>query len=133
MLKFSRIDKYYGDNVLIDSVDMVIKLGDIFGFISCSNECQSNVKTILNYVRKHCFDLSTITKRDVGYLPKTLDLDKNMTVMEMLKYNDSFYDSIYLKDGLALAETMKIDVNKKTKTTYTPDGKVKKQKFKTLI
>ena len=115
MLKFSRIDKYYGDNVLIDSVDMVIKLGDIFGFISCSNECQSNVKTILNYVRKHCFDLSTITKRDVGYLPKTLDLDKNMTVMEMLKYNDSFYDSIYLKDGLSLAENMKIDVNKKIK------------------
>lgn len=31
-----------------------------------------------------------------------------------------------LKKGL---DAIEIDVNKKTKTTYSPDGKVKKQKF----
>ena len=46
--------------------------------------------------------------------------------LEEITTNPNFFKE-YLKKG---QEAVEIDVNKKTKTTYTPDGKVKKQKFK---
>ncbi len=116
MLKLEELTKYYGKNRGIEDVNLEIKTGEIFGFIGPNGAGKSTtIRTILEFIKK---DKGLINlkldkfKEEIGYLPAEVNLYDDLTVLEMLKYNDSFYNNKYFNNGLKIAKRLALDTNK---------------------
>lgn len=121
MLKISNLTKYYGKNLGVEDVSLEIKDGEIFGFIGPNGAGKSTtIKCILNFLNKdngkivfNKKEITNDTKKYIGYLPAEVNLYDNMTVREMIKYSNTFYDIDCLKKADYLAKKLELDVNKK--------------------
>lgn len=114
MVKLSKVSKYYGNNIGIENIDLEIKKGEIYGFIGKNGAGKSTtIRTILKYIKASSGEIEVPDKKNIGYLPSEINLYDDMTVLEMIKYNDTFYDNKYLKNGLNYAEIFKLDLDKK--------------------
>lgn len=121
MLKIENLTKYYGKTLGVKNVSLEIKTGEIFGFIGPNGAGKSTtIKCVLNFLTK---DSGTITldgnpitdetKKYIGYLPGEVNLYDNMTVMEMLKYSNSFYEIDCTKKMNYLIKRLELNVHKK--------------------
>lgn len=121
MLKIEKLTKYYGNNLGVENVSLEIKDGEIFGFIGPNGAGKSTtIKCILNFLNKNNGvitldgeEITDITKQYIGYLPGEVNLYDNMTVMEMIKYSNSFYKVDCMKKANYLIKKLELDVHKK--------------------
>lgn len=122
MLKIENLTKYYGDILGVENISLDIKDGEIFGFIGPNGAGKSTtIKCVLNFLNK---DSGTILvdnkevddklKEIIGYLPSEISLYDDLTVKQMIEYNNSFYKKNCLKRADYLVKKLEIDVTKKT-------------------
>ena len=105
MLTIKNLTKYYNDNIGIKNINLEINDGEIFGFIGPNGAGKSTtIKCILNFLNKDSgtilLDNEEITdemKKKIGYLPAEINLYDDLTVKQMLEYNNSFYAKNYFK------------------------------------
>lgn len=116
MLKLSRVSKYYDDKVGIEDVSFEIKPGQIYGFIGPNGSGKSTtIRTIMKYLKKNSGEISVTDKKNIGYLPSEINLYEDLNVLEMIKYNDNFYDNKYLDQGIKYAKKLNLDLTKNIK------------------
>ncbi|MBR6696677.1 MAG: ABC transporter ATP-binding protein [Lachnospiraceae bacterium] len=124
MLRITNLKKYYGQTRGAEDVSFSVKKGEIFGFIGPNGAGKSTtIRCIMNLINKDGgsieFDGKELIKNDVkayekiGYLPSEPALYKELKVIDMLKYNDSFYGKDTLPKGLAYAQKLQLDTSKK--------------------
>lgn len=122
MLKIENLTKYYGDILGVEDISLDIKDGEIFGFIGPNGAGKSTtIKCVLNFLNK---DSGTILvdnkevddklKEVIGYLPSEISLYDDLTVKQMIEYNNSFYKKNCLERADYLVKKLEIDVTKKT-------------------
>jgi ABC-2 type transport system ATP-binding protein len=123
MLKIDNLTKYYGDILGVKNISLELNKGEIFGFIGPNGSGKSTtIRCIMNMINK---DSGTIfidnidhknnekIKPLIGYLPGEVHLYDDLTVKELLEYNQSFYSEDYSKRTKYLANKLELDMNKK--------------------
>ena len=113
MTKLSRVSKYYDNSQMIDA-SVLIKEGKIYGFVELNGSNKnSTIKTIMRFIKNNGSTLDIEDKNRIGYLPSELSFDDDLTVMEMIGYNDTFYDNKFFNEGIQYASILELDLNKK--------------------
>lgn len=120
-LEIKNLVKYYGEEVGISNVTMSINEGEIFGFIGpngagksttirCIMRLINKTEGTINFMGKELDRLSFKENVDIGYLPSEINLYKEMTGKEIIKFNDSFYPFDTTKKAILLAGRLKVDL-----------------------
>jgi ABC-2 type transport system ATP-binding protein len=105
IINIKTLTKTYGKNRGIDSVNLKINKGEIFGFIGPNGAGKSTtIKLLLNLIfptsgEARIFDLDCVTdttkiKEDLGYVPSEVRYYDNMKVEELIDYAKSFRKNI---------------------------------------
>lgn len=122
MLKIQNLTKYYGNILGVDDISLSIRDGEIFGFIGPNGAGKSTtIKCILNFLNKDSGiilvdeeEVTDKTKEIIGYLPSEISLYDDLTVKQMIEYNNSFYKKDCLEKANELVKKLELDITKKT-------------------
>lgn len=120
-LEVKNLTKYYGSTLAIKDVSFGIKKGEVFGFIGPNGAGKSTtIRSIMNLINKTgsvLIDGKEFKKDDINilkmisYLPGEINLYDDLTVKQMLDYNEEFYHKSHeLRNKLV--ERFNLDENK---------------------
>ncbi len=124
ILEIKHLKKYYGKNRGVEDVSLKLNKGDIYGFIGPNGAGKSTtIRTIMGLINKTSgniyfngeeLDKNDIeTKSKIGYLPSEINLYDDMSVKEILDYNELFYKENTNKRRKELVKLFKIDESKR--------------------
>ena len=124
MLKIDKLTKYYGKIKGIENLSLELNEGEIFGFIGPNGAGKSTtIKCIMNLINKNSGDIyidGKINSKDdlelkeiIGYLPSEKSLYEDMTVKQILDYNDQFYKKDTSLKRKELVTKFQLDESKK--------------------
>ena len=98
MLEIKNLTKYYGNTIGVLDLSLNLNKGEIFGFIGPNGAGKSTtIKCIMSLIKKTSGEINTLDKQDIGYLPSEINLYDDLTVKQMLDYNETFYKKILKK------------------------------------
>ena len=119
-----KLTKTYGRHRGIESVDLTVNEGDIFGFIgpNCAGKT-TTIRTLLGLIfptsgiaeifGKDVVRHGSEVRRFVGYVPGEVKYYPGMTVKELLAYSASFYGVRDTGRAAALAERLALDTGRR--------------------
>lgn len=124
IISTDKLTKFYNENCALKDLDLEVKKGEILGFIGPNGAGKSTaVRTLLSLIyptsgSATIFDKDIIKygpeiKNDIGYLPSEVFYYDNMRAIDLLNYSAGFYKKDCSKKIAELAETLKLDLNKK--------------------
>ncbi|MBQ3021047.1 MAG: ABC transporter ATP-binding protein [Bacilli bacterium] len=121
LLKCINIDKSYDDKKILKNINLTIPRGKIIGILGKNGSGKTTLIKLMN-------DLLTPTngeilvngkkvgvesKKVISYLPERSYLNKNLTVLETIKYFEDFYENFDTKKANKLLKDLKLDINQK--------------------
>ena len=121
LVKCSNLCKSFDNKKILDNINLVIPRGKIFGLLGKNGRGKTTLLKLIN-------DLLTPTngeisingekpginsKRIISYLPERTYLDKGMTISQILKFFEEFYEDFNKKKALKLLKDLDLDVNVK--------------------
>lgn len=121
------LTKYYGNTRGVESLDLEINEGEVFGYLGPNGAGKTTtIRMLLDLIRPtsgqaSIFGLSTSTdtvkiKKRIGYLPGELELYKNMSGSDLIHYFAALRGGVDWNLVLQLAERFKYDMKKPVKT-----------------
>ena len=114
MLEINNLTKCYGDVVGVSDLTLKLNDGEIFGFIGPNGAGKSTtIKCIMGIINKTKGEIKTLNKENIGYLPSEIHLYDDLTVKQILDYNEIFYKKDIKKKRKYLISKLKLDENKK--------------------
>jgi ABC-2 type transport system ATP-binding protein len=123
IIEIKNLTKNYGKSRGIESVDLKINKGEIFGFIGPNGAGKSTtIKLLLNLIfptsgEAKIFDMdcvkeTTLIKENIGYVPSEVRYYDNMKVQELINYAKSFRKNIDNEYVEELCKTFDIETEK---------------------
>jgi ABC-2 type transport system ATP-binding protein len=123
VIEIKNLTKHYGRARGIESINLNVEQGEIFGFIGPNGAGKSTtIRTLLGLIRptsgtaaifgKSCIEHPEV-RMELGYLPSEVFYYDNMRVIDLLKYSATFYKKDCTKRMKELAEIMDLDLKKK--------------------
>jgi ABC-2 type transport system ATP-binding protein len=123
IIEIRNLTKHYGRARGIESINLNVEQGEIFGFIGPNGAGKSTtIRTLLGLIHptsgtaaifgKSCIEHPEV-RTELGYLPSEVFYYDNMRVIDLLKYSASFYNKDCTKRMKELAEIMDLDLKKK--------------------
>ena len=121
LVKCIDVNKKFGDKHILKNINLTIPKGKIIGLLGKNGTGKSTLIKLIN-------DLLTPTsgeilvngekvgvnsKKIISYLPERTYLDKSMTVNNVIKYFEDFYDNFDSKKAIKLLKDLDLDVNQK--------------------
>ena len=121
ILKCINVNKEFGNKKILKDINLTITKGKIVGLLGKNGAGKSTLIKIIN-------DLLTITrgeilvngekigvnsKRVISYLPERTYLDKSMTVDQVIKYFEEFYDNFDSNKARKLLNDLDLNTNQK--------------------
>lgn len=115
------LNKNYGNKKVLKDINLTIESGKIIGLLGKNGTGKSTLIKLIN-------DLLTPTsgeilvkgkkvgvdsKKVISYLPERTYLDKSMTINEVIKYFEDFYDNFDSKKARKLLKDLDLDENAK--------------------
>lgn len=114
MLEIKNLTKYYGNTIGVLDLSLNLNKGEIFGFIGPNGAGKSTtIKCIMGLIKKTSGEINTLDKQDIGYLPSEINLYDDLTVKQMLDYNETFYKKNIKEKRRYLVNKLKLDESKK--------------------
>lgn len=124
ILEIKELTKYYGKVRGVENLSLKLNEGEIFGFVGPNGAGKSTtIRSIMNLINKTRgvvfidgveFNKNDIEiKEKIGYLPSEVNLYDDLTVREMLDYNEKFYEKDIHKRRQYLVEVLELDESKK--------------------
>ena len=121
LLECKNINKSYGNKKILKDINLVIPRGKIIGLLGKNGTGKSTlIKLINDLLTPDSGDIlvngksvGVESKKIIAYLPERTYLDKSMTVLEVIKYFDDFYDNFDSKKAKKLLKELDLDVNQK--------------------
>ncbi|WP_431028995.1 ABC transporter ATP-binding protein [Lysinibacillus sp. LZ02] len=123
-IQIRQLKKYYGKNQAVADVTFSVKEGEVFGFVGPNGAGKSTtIRMLLNFIfptgghatirGKDIVKESNEIKRFTGYVPSDVRFYGNMTVHDLIKVNNGFYDQAYMEETARLCELFDLDQTKK--------------------
>jgi ABC-2 type transport system ATP-binding protein len=123
IINIKNLTKTYGKNRGIDSVNLKVKEGEIFGFIGPNGAGKSTtIKTLLNMIfptsgEATIFGLDCVTetskiKENLGYVPSEVRYYDNMRVRELVEYAKSFHKNVDNEYVAELCKLFEVELDK---------------------
>ncbi len=124
ILEIQNLTKYYGKILGVEDLSLKLEEGEIFGFIGPNGAGKSTtIRCIMNLINKTSgkvlieneeFNKDDLEiKEKIGYLPSEIHLYDDLTVKEMLDYDESFYHKNIHKRRIELVKRFELDEKKK--------------------
>lgn len=124
ILEIKNLTKYYGKVKGIENLSLILKEGEVFGFIGPNGSGKSTtMRSIMDIINKTSgkvfiegkeFTRDDIEiKKIIGYLPSEIHLYDDLTVKEMLDYHESYYEINTSKRRKELVNLFKLDESKR--------------------
>ena len=121
LLECKNINKSYGNKKILKDINLVIPRGKIIGLLGKNGTGKSTlIKLINDLLTPDSGDIlvngksvGVESKKIIAYLPERTYLDKSMTVLDVIKYFDDFYDNFDSKKARKLLKELDLDVNQK--------------------
>lgn len=125
-LKLSKLTKHYGNFIALESLDLTVNPGEIFGFLGPNGAGKSTtIRTIMNFqspTSGHAtiFGLDSVkdsvaAKERVGYLSGELAVYEDLTGRKFLQYLGSFNPNFDWSQAELLAERFQAELDRKLK------------------
>jgi ABC-2 type transport system ATP-binding protein len=132
LIETKDLSKKFDNKVILDKINIKISSGKIVGLLGKNGAGKSTLIKLIN-------DLLTPTsgeilikgnkvgvesKKVISYLPERTYLNKNMRVVEVIKYFKDFYDDFNVDKAEKLLKDLDLDIN--TKLTKMSKGMLEK-------
>ncbi|MFF5994007.1 ABC transporter ATP-binding protein [Lysinibacillus sp. KU-BSD001] len=123
-IQIRQLKKCYGKNQAVEDVTFSVQEGEIFGFVGPNGAGKSTtIRMLLNFIfptgghatirGKDIVKESNEIKRFTGYVPSDVRFYGNMTVQDLIKVSNGFYDQAYMEETARLCELFDLDQTKK--------------------
>ena len=121
LLNIKKLNKDFDDKHILKDINLKIQSGGIIGLLGKNGMGKTTLIKLIN-------DLLTPTsgeilikgnkpgiesKRIISYLPERTYLDKSMTIEEILKYFEEFYENFNKDKAIKLLKDLDLDINLK--------------------
>ena len=132
LIETKDLSKRFDNKIILDKINIKIPSGKIVGLLGKNGAGKSTLIKLIN-------DLLTPTsgeilikgnkvgvesKKVISYLPERTYLNKNMRVVEVIKYFEDFYDDFNVEKAEKLLKDLDLDIN--TKLTKMSKGMLEK-------
>ena len=121
LLEFRNVNKSFGDKKILKDINLVIPRGKIIGLLGKNGTGKSTLIKLINdlltvdsgEVLINGVPIGVESKKIISYLPERTYLDKSMTVDNVIKYFEEFYDNFDSNKARKLLKDLKLDTNLK--------------------
>lgn len=124
VFEIKELTKYYGKNKGVKDLSLKLEEGEIFGFIGPNGAGKSTtIRSVMNLINKTngkvLIENKEFNKNDIemkakiGYLPSEIYLYDDLTVSELLDYQERFYKTDTHTRRIELVEKLQLDEKKK--------------------
>ncbi|WP_265442627.1 ABC transporter ATP-binding protein [Acetivibrio straminisolvens] len=124
IIQVTNLKKYYGKHLGIENVSFSVKKGEILGFVGPNGAGKSTtIRILLNFIFPNGGN-ATICGKDVvkesheikkftGYVPSDVRFYGDMTVKELIRVSNDFYDGSHDKEAERLCNLFELNNSKK--------------------
>ena len=121
LLQCINLNKSFGKKKVLKAVNLTIPRGKIIGLLGKNGTGKSTlIKSINNLltidsgnILINGKEIGVESKKIISYLPERTYLDKTMTVEQVLKYFEDFYDNFDVKKAKRLLKDLNLDLKEK--------------------
>ena len=121
LLELNNVYKSFSNKEVLKNINLTISRGKIIGLLGRNGQGKTTIIKLIN-------DLLTPTKGEIlvngkkigveskkiiSYLPERTYLDKNMKLIDVLKFFEEFYDNFDIKKAKKLLKDLDLDINQK--------------------
>ena len=121
LLECKKVNKNYGTKKVLQDINLKIPRGKIIGLLGKNGTGKSTLIKLINDLLTPTSGLVLINGKEVGveskkvisYLPERTYLDKSMTVNQVIKFFEDFYDNFDSTKARKLLKDLDLDVEQK--------------------
>ena len=121
LLELKNVNKSFGDKKILKDINLVIPRGKIIGLLGKNGTGKSTLIKLINGLLTidtgklliNGENAGVESKKIISYLPERTYLDKSMTVDNVIKYFEEFYDNFDSKKARKLLKDLKLDTTLK--------------------
>lgn len=121
LLECKDLNKSFGKKKVLKDINIVIPRGKIIGLLGKNGTGKSTLIKLINdllipdsgEVLVNGKSVGVESKKIIAYLPERTYLDKSMTVEEVIKYFEDFYENFDSKKAKKLLKKLDLDINQK--------------------
>lgn len=113
--------KSYGDKKVLENINLTVPRGRIIGLLGKNGTGKSTLIKLINdlltptsgKILVNGMDVGVETKKLISYLPERTYLDKSMTVEQVIRYFEDFYDNFDADKANRLLSDLGLDTKQK--------------------
>jgi len=121
LVKCTNLNKNYKDKQVLKDINLTIPRGKIIGLLGKNGTGKSTLIKLINDLLTPASgeilingkNIGTESKKIISYLPERTYLDKSMTVKQVIKYFEEFYDNFDSNKAISLLKDLELDINQK--------------------
>ena len=121
LLECIKVNKNFGNKKILKDINLVIPRGKIIGLLGKNGTGKSTLIKLMNDLLTPTSGQILVNGREVGvdskkiisYLPERTYLDKSMSVEEVIKYFETFYENFDSKKARKLLKDLDLDITQK--------------------
>ncbi len=134
VISAEKLTKRYGKNRGIESVDITVNEGEVYGFIGPNGAGKSTtIRLLLDFIRPtsgrcsifglDCIGNSAKIKRSIGYIPAEVSYYDGMKVSDVLNYSAKYYAGDHRPHTEKLCKALDLDTSRKVSELSTGNKK----------
>ena len=121
LLECIKVNKSFGNKKILKDINLVIPRGKIIGLLGKNGTGKSTLIKLINdlltptsgKILVNGKEVGVDSKKIISYLPERTYLDKAMSVEEVIKYFDIFYENFDSKKARKLLKDLDLDITQK--------------------
>lgn len=121
LIEIEKLCKSFDNKQVLNNVTMKIPRGKIIGLLGRNGQGKTTLIKLINDLLVPTSGEILIngekpginSKRIISYLPERTYLDKEMTVEQVLKFFNEFYDNFDINKAYKLLKDLSLDINQK--------------------
>ena len=132
LIETKDLSKRFDNKIILDKINIKIPSGKIVGLLGKNGAGKSTLIKLINdlliptsgEILIKGNKVGVESKKVISYLPERTYLNKNMRVLEVIKYFKDFYDDFNVDKAEKLLKDLDLDIN--TKLTKMSKGMLEK-------
>ena len=121
ILECINVNKSYGDKQILNNINLKVPKGKIVGLLGKNGTGKSTLIKLINdlltldsgKILVNGKEVGVESKKIISYLPERTYLDKTMTVEQVIKYFEDFYDNFDSNKARKLLKDLDLDTKQK--------------------